>query len=71
MHRFNRQDICYVCNIMWNMKYGFTITDMEKENVAFNKPAADNHGDTFLPFGQDPELPVTSITHPHHWLLWH
>lgn len=48
------------------MKYGFTITDMEEENSAFNRPAADNQGETFLPFGQDPELPVTSITNPHH-----
>jgi len=48
------------------MKYGFTITDMEEENFAFNKPAAHNQGETFLPFGQDSELPVTSIAHPHH-----
>jgi len=48
------------------MKYGFTITDMEEQNFASNKPAADNQGETFLPFGQDPEQPLTSITHPNH-----
>jgi len=39
---------------------------MEAENFDFNKPAADNQGETFPPFGHDPELPVISITHPHH-----
>jgi hypothetical protein len=39
---------------------------MEQENFAFYKPATDNQGETFLPFGHDPELPLTSITHTYH-----
>jgi hypothetical protein len=48
------------------MKYSFTIRDMEEEQCAYNKPVADNQGLTLFPSGHDPELPVISISHPHH-----